>query len=146
MALADRLRHRLSETHRSGVPFKSDIRMPVAHAGTPAAVLIAITDRPDPGVILTKRPETMRRHPGQVAFPGGRADRSDADVVATALREAQEEIGMSPTAVTVVGTIETYRTITGFDIVPVIAVVPADLPLTPQAEEVETIFEVPLAF
>ncbi len=111
-----------------------------------AAVLIPVTDRADPGVILTKRPETMRKHPGQVAFPGGRVDPGDADVIAAAVREAEEEIGLTPSLVEIVGALDLYRTITDYCITPVMAVIPPDLPLAANDEEVETIFEVPLSF
>jgi len=113
---------------------------------TPAAVLIAITEREHPGVILTQRTETLRKHAGQVAFPGGRVDPGDVDAVAAALREAEEEIGLPPARVEVVGTASSYRTGTGFSITPVIGVVPPDLHLIPQEAEVAAVFEVPLAF
>lgn len=112
----------------------------------PAAVLIAVTHRAEPGVILTQRTETLRRHAGQVAFPGGRIDAEDADEVAAALREAQEEIALPPSQVVVVGTADRYRTVTGYDVTPVVGVVPPDLPLVPAEAEVASVFEVPLAF
>ena len=114
--------------------------------GAEAAVLVAVTDRDEPGVILTQRTETMRHHPGQVAFPGGRVDATDADVIGAALREAEEEIALPPARVQVVGTADRYRTGTGFSITPVIGVVPPDLPLVPNEAEVASVFEVPLAF
>ncbi|MEG3164245.1 CoA pyrophosphatase [Sphingomonas sp. PB2P19] len=110
-----------------------------------AAVLVAITDRDEPGVILTKRTETLRRHPGQVAFPGGRVDPGE-DAVAAALREADEEIALSPGTVIVIGTVDRYRTGTGYHITPVVGVVPPDLTLRPSEAEVASVFEVPLAF
>ncbi len=110
---------------------------------TPAAVLIAVTDRARPGVILTQRPQGMRDHPGQVAFPGGKIDPGE-DAVAAALREADEELALSPEVVRVIGTSDTYRTGTGFDVTPVLAVVPPDLDLTPSPSEVEDWFEAPL--
>ncbi|MBB4085958.1 CoA pyrophosphatase [Sphingomonas carotinifaciens] len=113
---------------------------------TDAGVLVAITDRAAPGVILTQRTETLRRHAGQIAFPGGRADAEDADIVATALREAEEEIALPPAAVTVVGIADRYRTVTGYAVTPVIGIVPPDLPLVPAEAEVASVFEVPLAF
>jgi len=148
MTLAQRLHAALAATADRPVPFISDMRRADVgpEAGTAAAVLIAITDRPEPGLILTQRPETMRRHPGQVAFPGGRVDPGDADAIAAALREAEEEVALSPSAVTVVGTLPPYRTVTGFDIVPVVAAIPPDLPLVANADEVAAVFEVPLAF
>jgi len=108
-----------------------------------AAVLVPITDRARPGVILTQRTETLRKHAGQVAFPGGRLDPGE-DAITAALREAEEEIALPRTAVDVIGTAELYRTGTGYSITPVIAVVPADLPLRASEAEVADLFEVPL--
>ncbi|WP_085810532.1 CoA pyrophosphatase [Sphingomonas sp. TZW2008] len=112
---------------------------------TPAAVLVPVTDRPRPGVILTQRTETLRRHAGQIAFPGGRLDPGE-DAVTAALREADEEIALPPSAVTVVGEADRYRTVTGYTVIPVIGVVPPDLPLVPSEAEVASVFEVPLDF
>lgn len=112
----------------------------------PAAVLIALTDRADPGLILTQRPDTMRRHAGQVAFPGGRVDPEDPDAIHAALREAEEEVALHRTHVEVIGTLDLYRTVTGFDIIPVLAVIPPDLPLVPHDREVAAVFEVPVSF
>ena len=111
----------------------------------PAAVLIAVTDRADPGVILTQRTDTMSRHPGQIAFPGGRIDPGE-DVVTAALREAEEEIALSRGHVTVIGEADSYRTVTGFQVTPVIGIIPPDLVFTPSEAEVASVFEVPLAF
>jgi 8-oxo-dGTP pyrophosphatase MutT (NUDIX family) len=113
--------------------------------GTPAAVLIAVTDSPDPGVILTVRREHMRTHAGQVAFPGGRIDRGE-DAVAAALREAQEEIALDPAAVTILGTADPYCTVTNYLVTPVIGIIPPGLPLEPHEHEVADWFEAPLAF
>lgn len=124
----------------------ADLATLAAHDVIPAAVLVPVTDRAEPGVILTQRPDTMRRHAGQVAFPGGRIDPGDASPVAAALREAHEEIALPPDQVAVVGHTDLYRTVTGFEVTPVIGVVPPDLALTPSADEVAAIFEVPLAF
>jgi 8-oxo-dGTP pyrophosphatase MutT (NUDIX family) len=122
------------------------IDLDISSAAVPAAVLIAITDRPSPGLILTQRPETMRRHPGQVAFPGGRVDVDDEDHIAAALREAEEEIALPPSQVRVIGSLSSYRTGTGYDITPVIGLIPPDLRFIPNSQEVASIFEVPLAF
>jgi len=111
----------------------------------PAAVLIAVTDRPDPGVLLTHRPETMARHPGQVAFPGGKLEQ-DEDAVAAALREAQEELSIDPGVVRVVGTSQSFVTGSGFTLTPVLGLIPPDLPIVPDAREVAGWFEVPLRF
>jgi 8-oxo-dGTP pyrophosphatase MutT (NUDIX family) len=112
----------------------------------PAAVLIAITDRAEPGVILTQRPTTMRKHAGQVAFPGGRVDESDASLIAAALREAEEEVALSAGDVSIIGVTDCYKTITGYVITPVIGVIPPDVQLTANDDEVTQIFEVPLAY
>lgn len=113
---------------------------------TPAAVLVAVVDRPEPTVILTLRPETMRKHPGQISFPGGRIDPGDDGPVAAALREAEEEIGLPPAAVDVIGLADRYRTVTGFEVTPVVGIVPPRLELTPHADEVAAVFEAPLHY
>lgn len=150
MTLAERLRAALVEGHEREVGLVlSDMRDPRIDSDillAPAAVLVAITDRPEPGLILTERSATLRKHAGQIAFPGGRVDATDANEIAGALREAQEEIGLPPHLVDIIGTSDRYHTFTGFDIVPVLGVVPPDLPLTPQADEVADWFELPLAF
>ncbi len=146
MRLAERLRRQLKASADRPVPFANDMRIAEAGPGTPAAVLIAVTDRTEPGLILTQRPESMRRHPGQVAFPGGRIDPEDIDAIAAALREAEEEVALSPATVEIVGTLAPYHTVTGFGIVPVLGVIPPDLPLVPHDREVAAVFEVPLAF
>ncbi|MFP5328892.1 MAG: CoA pyrophosphatase [Alphaproteobacteria bacterium] len=111
---------------------------------TPAAVLIAMTDRPEPGVILTVRREHLRTHAGQVAFPGGRIDPGE-EAVTAALREANEELELDPSLVEVAGSLDVYRTITGYLVTPVIGVIPPGLPLMPHDHEVADWFEAPLA-
>lgn len=143
MSLAQRLREALARPP-AGEPLLGDLEGDPA-PGEPAAVLIAITDRAEPGVILTVRRDTMRTHAGQVAFPGGRIDCGE-DAEAAALREAWEELGLDPAEAQVAGPIERYRTITGFDVTPVVAAVPPDLPLEPHEHEVADWFEAPLAF
>lgn len=113
---------------------------------TPAAVLIPIVTRTEPTVMLTRRTDTLRRHAGQVAFPGGRADDDDEGPVHTALREAHEEVALPPHEVQVLGTIDRYETGTGYSITPVVGLVPPDLPLVPCEAEVAALFEVPLAY
>ena len=148
MTLAERLADALTADREPDLPYLTG-DAPLYESDDPpneAAVLVAVTDRTEPGVILTQRTETMRKHPGQVAFPGGRVDPEDADAVATALREAEEEIGLPPTAVRVAGLADRYRTGTGYHITPVVGVVAPDLPLRPSEAEVASVFEVPLAF
>ena len=110
-----------------------------------AAVLVPITDREEPGLLLTVRTAELRSHAGQIAFPGGRVDPGDADVTAAALREAWEELGIDPAVVEVAGTADPYRTVTGYHVTPVIGVIPPDLELAPHEGEVADWFEVPLA-
>ena len=111
-----------------------------------AAVLIPITDRAEPGVILTQRPTWLRSHAGQVAFPGGKVDDSDENSIFAALREAEEELNIPPARVEVIGVADTYYSGSGFSIAPVVGIIPPDLELQPNPQEVEDWFEVPLAF
>ena len=141
-ALADRLREALAG-EASQPPLEGDYPEMRAMAGVEAAVLIAITERENPGVLLTVRREHLRTHAGQIAFPGGRVDAGE-DAITAALREAREEILLSPASVQVVGAIEPYRTVTGYVVTPVLGVVPADLPLEPHEHEVAELFEAPL--
>ena len=111
-----------------------------------AAVLIPITDRAEPGVILTQRPTWLRSHAGQVAFPGGKVDDSDENSIFAALREAKEELNIPPARVEVIGVADTYYSGSGYSIAPVIGIIPPDLEIQPNPQEVEDWFEVPLAF
>ena len=110
-----------------------------------AAVLVAITDRDEPGLILTQRREDLRTHAGQVAFPGGRIDEGE-DPVSAALREAQEELGLNPALVRLLGEADPYCTVTGYWVTPIVGVVPPDLQLVPNPGEVADWFEAPLDF
>ncbi|RIX27340.1 CoA pyrophosphatase [Sphingomonas edaphi] len=112
---------------------------------TLAAVLVAITDRPDPGLILTVRRPDLRTHAGQIAFPGGRIDPGE-DASAAALREAYEELALDPQLVRIVGQADPYRTVTGYGVTPVVGLVPPALNLVPNPTEVADWFEAPLDF
>ena len=143
-ALGDRLRQALAAP-AAEPPLEGDYPELRAEADIDAAVLIAITNRPQPGVILTVRREHLRTHAGQIAFPGGRVDPGE-NPVRTALREAHEEIVLEPTAVDVIATIEPYCTVTGYVVTPALGVIPPDLPLEPHEDEVADWFEAPLDF
>ena len=108
-------------------------------------MLIAVTDRAEPGVILTHRPDDMRAHPGQVAFPGGKLDPGE-DAVQAALREAQEELAINPSDVRIIGASDRFVTGTGYDVTPVLGLVPAGLAIVPNPREVASWFEAPLGF
>jgi len=145
VSLADRLREALElGRRRSPVLLTGDALDEEGGETMPAAVLVAVVDRPEPTIILTERPKTMRKHPGQVSFPGGRIDPGDDGPVAAALREAEEEIGLPRDAVEVIGIADLYRTVTGFEVTPVVGVVPPGLDLRPHPGEVADMFEAPL--
>jgi 8-oxo-dGTP pyrophosphatase MutT (NUDIX family) len=110
----------------------------------PAAVLVGIVTSASPGVLLTKRTATMRRHSGQVSFPGGRIDPGDASPEAAALREAQEEIGLDPAFVELHGRLPDYVTSTGYLVTPVLALIAPGFTTTLSAAEVDAVFELPL--
>jgi 8-oxo-dGTP pyrophosphatase MutT (NUDIX family) len=112
----------------------------------PAAVLIPIVARTELTVLLTRRTEQMSSHPGQIAFPGGRVDPGDASITAAALREADEEIGLTAAHIEPLGFIDSYRTGTGYRISPLVALVAPGFELRLNPSEVSEAFEVPLAF
>ena len=143
--LFDRLSRLFDEGHGVHLP---DLRSDASFAPPelrPAAVLIAVTDRAEPGVLLTHRPEGLRAHPGQVAFPGGKLDPGE-DAVTAALREADEELGIRVCDVKVIGATDPFVTATGYDVTPVLGLVPPDLPLRPNPFEVASWFEAPLPY
>ena len=144
MSLAERVARSLAETPKLP-PLAGDLPNERALATTPAAVLIAITDRDEPGVVLTVRREHLRTHAGQIAFPGGRIDDGE-DAIAAALREAREELGVPPSAVEVIAAIDEYRTVTGYRVTPVVGIIPPGLDLQPHEHEVADWFEAPLRF
>lgn len=112
----------------------------------PAAVLVPIVAREQPMVLLTKRAAHLRDHSGQISFPGGKIDGSDESPAVAALREAEEEIGLSRAAARPIGYLDLYMTTLGFRIVPVIAELEPDFKLSLNTAEVDEAFEVPLAF
>jgi 8-oxo-dGTP pyrophosphatase MutT (NUDIX family) len=113
----------------------------------PAAVLVPLVDRGDGmTVLLTQRTDHLSHHAGQIAFPGGRAEAEDADAVATALRETEEEIGLARTHVEPIGRLDHYVTRTGFTVTPVVGLVHPPFALTLDSNEVADAFEVPLEF
>lgn len=138
------------ERYDAGAPAASDhdlnpeILLPIDGL-EPAAVLVALIERPEGlSVLFTQRADQLRRHAGQIAFPGGRCDRGETPWQA-ALREAHEEVDLDPALVRIGGLAKPYRTITGYHIVPVVGFV-ADPPVfTPNAGEVAEVFEVPFA-
>lgn len=117
--------------------------LPEGRVLKPAAVLIAVTENAQ--LILTKRAAHLKHHPGQIAFAGGRKDDTDRDLTHTALREAEEEIGLDPASATILGQLPCHDTITNYSVTPIVAMVPAGLTFRPEPGEVEEVFTVPLA-
>jgi 8-oxo-dGTP pyrophosphatase MutT (NUDIX family) len=112
----------------------------------PAAVLVPVVEHKEPTILLTQRAQHLPDHPGQVSFPGGKIDKSDRDPMHSALREAEEEIGLDRARVEPLGYLDLYMTTLGYRIVPVIARVEPGLALKLNADEVDETFEVPLAY
>lgn len=133
-----------------------DILITKAQAHTPrvlsdvslaeAGVLVAITDEPEPQVILTQRSSDMPTHKGEVAFPGGKREDQDRDIIATAIREAHEEIGLEPNQVEIIGTLDQVVSRYGFLVTPVLAIIPAGAHIHADSREIDSVFKVPLAF
>lgn len=112
-----------------------------------ASVLVPLVERDDGlTLLLTQRTAHLRDHAGQISFPGGRAETTDTDAIDTALREAEEEVGLARQHVEVIGALPVYRTVTNFDVTPVVALVRPNFSLRLDAHEVAEAFEVPLAF
>lgn len=149
-ALRDRLAGQIGGKARGyGVRGDGDLSSPPPPAFDsykPAAVLVPIVMRPEPTLLLTQRTEHLPHHPGQISFPGGRIEPEDPHPEAAALREAWEEIGLDPATVELLGRLDPYRTITAYEVTPVVALVHPPFDLALDAHEVADAFEVPLAF
>lgn len=124
------------------------LQLPVQRTSNPAlrqaAVLIPVINRPEPTLLLTQRASQLRKHAGQVAFPGGAADPGDGSLIFTALREAQEEVAIEPAQVHILGSLPAENSITGFQVTPVLGILPADVNLSASRSEVAAMFEMPL--
>ena len=144
------LEARIAERFRTGhaledIELQHDSRVSPEARLRPAAVLAAITDGDRPGILLIHRPSNMRAHPGQIALPGGKLDPGETAVEA-ALREAHEELGIRSEDVRVIGASDSYRTASGYEVTPVIGLVPPDIELHPNPTEVAQWFEAPMDF
>jgi 8-oxo-dGTP pyrophosphatase MutT (NUDIX family) len=143
----DTLRRRFEAAARWTPEFEGDGRFVGDRTPAAAAVLVPLVARPQGWqVLLTRRTDHLRDHAGQISFPGGRSEADDADAAATALREAEEEVGLPRQQVQVVGALPAYTTITHFVVTPVVAVVQPPLALALDAFEVAEAFEVPLQY
>jgi len=141
------LRQQLAQAHAWTPELSGDGRWGSGRAPASAAVLVPLVRR-EHGltVLLTRRTEHLRHHGGQISFPGGRSEPDDADSGATAMREAQEELGLQPSLVELIGQLPAYTTVTHYVVTPVVGLVRTPLSLAPDPGEVAEVFEVPLAF
>ncbi|MFP5441929.1 MAG: CoA pyrophosphatase [Gammaproteobacteria bacterium] len=130
--LIDRLRH-----HQPAMPDQ---------ASAEASVLVPVTNDREPRIILTRRALTMNSHAGEVAFPGGKKDAQEPDLLVTALRESEEEIGLPRDAVRLLGRLGTLQSRAGIRVTPWVGLVPPDVPLIANPQELDAIFQVPIAF
>ncbi|MGC3873129.1 CoA pyrophosphatase [Halomonas sp. GXIMD04776] len=129
---------KLHERLQAHAPRKLGLTLPQA------AVLIPVVARPEPTLLFTRRATHLKQHGGQVAFPGGKREPNDPDLLTTALREAQEEIALAPRHVTLLGRLGDLVSLHGIRVTPFVGLIPADLPLHPELGELDAIFEVPL--
>ncbi|WP_458527339.1 CoA pyrophosphatase [Onishia taeanensis] len=133
--MLEKLRDRL----QAHVPQRLTLKLPRA------AVLLPIVDRPEPTLLFTRRADHLKQHGGQVAFPGGKWEHGDDDLLDTALREAEEEIALPPDRVQLLGRLSDVISLHGIRVTPYVGLIPADLPLVPEPGELDAIFEVPLS-
>lgn len=151
MATSDPLAPLIRALGRPGAPssdyeLNANVVLPEGRKLRPAGVLVPVFIRDGQArLILTKRSSALKHHPGQIAFPGGKQDEDDADIITTALREAHEEIGLEQENVEVLGMLNPHETVTSFQMTPVVGRVKADFTPIPEAGEVDEVFEVPLA-
>lgn len=149
--MASKLHQRLEDalSHKGGASsdfdLNPDVVLPEGRVLKPAAVLIGVRAKTE-SVVLTKRSSKLKHHPGQIAFPGGKKDKTDTNLVETALREAEEEIGLTADTVSVLGQLNGHETVTGFDVSPILSIIESDFDIRPEAGEVEDVFDVPLDF
>jgi 8-oxo-dGTP pyrophosphatase MutT (NUDIX family) len=120
-----------------------DIALPVGRVLKPAAVLVGV--RENGNVILTKRSARLKHHPGQIAFPGGKKDEGDVDLIAVALREAHEEIGLPSDQVEVLGSLPCHETVTNYTVSPIVGLIKGNYDVLPEVGEVSDVFEVPFS-
>ena len=134
------LLERLSRRHETLTPRK------ITQAGlAEAGVLVAITDEPEPKLLLTRRATHLSSHQGEVALPGGKRDPEDEHIITTALREAHEEVALDPENVQVIGELDQVVSRFGYLVTPVLAVIPPKLTHVPSLDELDAVFEVPLS-
>jgi 8-oxo-dGTP pyrophosphatase MutT (NUDIX family) len=134
-----------TRTNPRNVVYGDDVLTGMTKSPVPAAVLVPMIMAEKPSVLLTKRTSHLKQHAGQVSFPGGRIDPDDPHPEAAALREAEEEIALDPGQVELVGRMQDYVTGTGYRITPVIGLIPPGLTYRPSPDEVEAVFEFPVA-
>lgn len=147
MQLEARIDRALRRTgdNSSDFDLNPEVELPPGRKLRPAGVLIGIdVTAPEPRLLLTKRSSRLKHHPGQIAFPGGKQDDSDTDVVAAALREAEEEVGLPRDQARVLGTMPAHETVTSFLVTPVVALIEAPFDVRPEPGEVDEAFTVPL--
>lgn len=144
-ALRARLTRIASHSWNPPIVYGEEIMGELEKPPIPAAVLVPVIMGPRPSILLTKRTSHLKKHAGQVSFPGGRIDPDDAHPEAAALREAEEEIALNPGDVEILGRMADYVTGTGYRITPVLAALPPGLSYTPSPHEVEFVFELPIS-